>query len=192
MVAGVLVTPEESPSCVERGAQRKLRQVDESRLDSPDWRAIFWGAREQQRPVPPSGGVKRAILPAAISGSAAKDRCSRSRPEVESSHEGDDVTSRKAEIDGHLEQNSAYSPSVSPVTMVPVAQLVRALVCGTRGYGFKSRQAPHQTLQGWPFTAIQPSLPVLDSGSRFTRVQVSPLHYSMESAWHGTEDQIAD
>ncbi len=57
-------------------------------------------------------GVKRAILPAAISESAAKVRGSRSRPEVESSHRGDEVASRKAEIDDRLEQNSAYSLSI--------------------------------------------------------------------------------
>lgn len=61
-------------------------------------------------------GVKRAILPAAISELAAKDGCS-PRPEVESSHEGDDVTGIQAlgtERDDHQEQNSAYSlPSLA-------------------------------------------------------------------------------
>jgi hypothetical protein len=57
------------------------------------------------------GGVKRAILPAAISELADKDGCS-PRPKVESSHEGDDVTGVQAlgtERDDHREQNSAYS-----------------------------------------------------------------------------------
>ena len=31
--------------------------------------------------------------------------------------------------------------------MVPVAQLVRASVCGTEGRGFKSHQAPHYNFQ---------------------------------------------
>jgi hypothetical protein len=57
------------------------------------------------------GGVKRAILPAAISELADKDGCS-PRPKVESSHGGDDVTGIQAlgtERDDHQEQNSAYS-----------------------------------------------------------------------------------
>jgi hypothetical protein len=81
--------------------------------DSPDWRDGF-GRREsnsdQSRRALP-GGVKRAILPAAISELADKDGCS-PRPKVESSHEGDDVTGIQAlgtERDDHHEQNSAYS-----------------------------------------------------------------------------------
>jgi len=55
----------------------------------------FWRDQrlvEQQRPNPgrQAKGVKRAILPAAISESVAKDGYS-PRPEVESSHKGDDV-----------------------------------------------------------------------------------------------------
>jgi hypothetical protein len=52
-----------------------------------------WPVREQQRPGPSGqpGGVKRAILPAAISEPAGKDGGS-PRPKVESSHGGDDVT----------------------------------------------------------------------------------------------------
>ena len=58
-----------------------------------------------------SSGVKRAILPAAISEPADKDGGS-PRSKVESSHEGDDVTGVQAldaERDDHHEQNSAYS-----------------------------------------------------------------------------------
>jgi hypothetical protein len=57
--------------------------------------------------------VKRVILPAAISESAAKDGYS-PRPEVESSHKGDDVAGRNTEIDDRHEQNSAYSLSILP------------------------------------------------------------------------------
>ena len=85
--------------------------------------------------------MKRVILPAAISESAAKDGYS-PRPEVESSHKGDDVAGRNTEIDDRHEQNSAYSLSTLPNNVVPIAQLVRALVCGTRGCGFKSHWAP--------------------------------------------------
>ena len=55
--------------------------------------ASAWLVREQQRPGPSGqpGGVKRAILPAAISEPADKDGGS-PRSKVESSHEGDDVT----------------------------------------------------------------------------------------------------
>ncbi len=61
--------------------------------DSPDWHGGS-GHRESNsdecRLAQPDG-VKRAILPAAISESADKDGGS-PRLEVESSHEGDDVT----------------------------------------------------------------------------------------------------
>ena len=92
MVAGPFAGPEESPSCIERGARRKPGRRAPARRQSRS-ACRPRPVREQQRPGPPGtpGGVKRAILPAAISESADKDGGS-PRPEVESSHGGDDVT----------------------------------------------------------------------------------------------------
>ena len=92
MVAGPHGGPEESPSCAERGARRKPGRRAAARRQSRSARRLVRreSNRDQDRPVCP-GGVKRAILPAAISESADKDGCS-PRPEVESSHGGDDVT----------------------------------------------------------------------------------------------------
>jgi hypothetical protein len=57
--------------------------------------------------------VKRAILPAAISESTAASRKRRERwlakpVGSESRYRGDEVASRKVEIDGRLKQNPAY------------------------------------------------------------------------------------
>ena len=61
--------------------------------DSPDWHNGFdrCESNSDECRLAQPGGVKRAILPAAISESADKDGGS-PRLEVESSHEGDDVT----------------------------------------------------------------------------------------------------
>ena len=69
MVAGASAS-EESPSCTERGCPVKAGEAPRG-VDSPDRRAKRF-AREQQRPNRRvTAGVKRAILPAAISESAA-------------------------------------------------------------------------------------------------------------------------
>ena len=65
------------------------------------------GRATETNPVLIGTGVKRAILPAAISELAAKDSYSL-RSEVESNHKGDDVISIYTEIDDHCKQNSAY------------------------------------------------------------------------------------
>ncbi len=48
---------------------------------------------------------------------------------------------QRIEIDDRLEQNSAYGP-VSSVHGAS-SSIGRALVCGTSGYGFEPREAPH-------------------------------------------------
>lgn len=60
-------------------------------VDSPDWHTGFGQGESNRDQIQLLAGVKRAILPAAISDTAAKDGHS-PRLKVESSHEGDDVT----------------------------------------------------------------------------------------------------
>ena len=64
--------------------------------------------------------LKRAILPAAISGPPAQVGCLLSRAKVESRCQGDaaPVVRKDRERDGHPEQNSAYS--LAPVRPTPI------------------------------------------------------------------------
>src|SRR6478672_7564202 len=74
--------------------------------------------RDQCRAL--GSGVKRAILPAAISGPPAQDGCLPSRAKVESRRRGDEAPAvpRDHERDGHLEQNSAYSLAAARPTPI--------------------------------------------------------------------------
>ena len=85
-------------------------------------------------------GVKRAILPAAISESAVSrwlaEAGSREPPPRRRSGR-----SLGTERDDHLEQNSAYSPSTFSVYGA-LSSIGRAPVCGTGGHGFEPRKAP--------------------------------------------------
>ena len=78
-------------------------------VDSPYWRAGHT-AREQQKPTRAGqpARLKRAILPAAISDSAAIRLLAEAESREQSSFA---VTGRKTERDDRQEQNSAYSPS---------------------------------------------------------------------------------
>ncbi len=98
--------------------------------------------------------LKRAILPAAISDPAVT-RCLAEAESREPLNAGSASPSGLREMIA-WKQNSAYSlflqsllhrrsrtRSGSAEHMVPLAQPVRALVCGTRGHGFEPRKAPH-------------------------------------------------
>ena len=106
-------SPEESPSCTERGCPVKAGEAPPG-VDSPDWRAV---RRARATETMSSGQcrveVKRAILPAAISESAASrllaEAGSREQPRRRRGGR-----SFGAERDDHHEQNSAYSPFRAP------------------------------------------------------------------------------
>ncbi len=70
-VAGTVLVPEESPSCTEQGAWGEPRAAETGAADSPD-RHVGLSRRESNRDDDRAEpGVKRAILPAAISDRAA-------------------------------------------------------------------------------------------------------------------------
>ena len=143
MVAGAFA-PEESPSCTERGCPVKAGEALAS-VDSPDWRAVRprESNRDHTEPANRSAGVKRAILPAAISDPAAirllAEAESREQPPRRRGGR-----SYRTERDDHHEQNSAYSPSALLDHHGAFSSIGRALVCGTGGHGFEPRKAPHQ------------------------------------------------
>ncbi len=78
--------------------------------------------REQQKPFPSTNvlGLKRAILPAAISDSAACRLLAEAESREQSRRRRRDQPS-SVERDDHHEQNSAYSLPLSDVPMVPLA-----------------------------------------------------------------------
>ena len=102
-------------------------------------------------------GVKRAILPAAISDAAVirwlAKAGSREQPPRRRSGR-----SLGTERDDHLQQNSAYSPPTFSVYGA-FSSIGRAPVCGTGGHGFEPRKAPQVT----------PSAPRQPSKVRFTQ-----------------------
>ena len=82
-------------------------------------------AREQQRPFPASAGVKRAILPAAISESAVTRLLAEAGSREQSRRRRRDRSIRTERDDRH-EQNPAYGPAPSS-PMVPLAQSAERL-----------------------------------------------------------------
>ena len=140
---------EESPSCTERGCPVKAGEAFRRRQS----RLARFGARATETVPISSGnrgaGVKRAILPAAISDSAVIRLLAKAGSREQPFPRG--AAGLRTERDDHHEQNSAYSLSILlPIrvtyNVVLIAQLVRALVCGTRGWGFKSPWAPHNVI----------------------------------------------
>src|SRR5215218_9885051 len=134
MVAGVSA-PEESPSCTEHGCPVKAGEAGgRPRVDSPDWRAACRARATETKPAV-TAGVKRAILPAAISESAASrllaEAGSREPPRMRRRGR----SQSGAERDDHREQNSAYSPTPFLRVYGAYSSIGRALDCETRGCG---------------------------------------------------------
>ena len=143
MVAGVK-TPEESPSCTEQGCLVKAREARRA-TGRRQSRSARGQPRESNRDQSRATGVKRVILPAAISESAASRLLAEagSREPPRRRRRG---RSFRTERDDHREQNSAYSPT--PSSYGAYSSIGRALVCGTGGDGFEPRKAPPQCQRG--------------------------------------------
>ncbi len=141
MAADPLDGLEESPSCTEQGCPVKAGET-RSRVDSPDWRVARRESNSNQTRGFRPGGLKRAILPAAISDSTVCRLLAKvgSREQLRRRRRNQPSP---VERDGHHEQNSAYSFSFALSTYGAFSSFGRALVCGTGGGGFEPRKAPH-------------------------------------------------
>ncbi len=141
MAAGPRGGLEESPSCTEQGCPVKAGETRQ-RVDSPHWRVPGRESNRNQTRGPRSGGLKRAILPAAISDSTVCRLLAKvgSREQLRRRRRNQPSP---VERDGHHEQNSAYSFSFALSTYGAFSSFGRALVCGTGGGGFEPRRAPH-------------------------------------------------